>query len=519
MAGTVEIAPGSDRLLELLRRTLGADHQLPSNNQPLQKLAEVVEELAEALAEAHHQAVTFSLDSASELEKLRAAFAQQQTDFLSYARQRSICENKPVLGFCGGFSAGKSTFLNVLVNKTEDHPLPTKATRDTALPVFLLSGVAEQLWIENHQGNAFLEAAVGDIPLFRHSETVAFEPWSYLVKSLYVIAPWIRYSEVVYLDLPGHTSGPDDLRLALRAARQCDAIVYLIDVKQGDLKATDVDFLRQLAGLHPPFLILLTKCDLVPPAKLTKVRAQISATLHEQEIPHEGPHLWTKNPDLPGQHQLGLKVVREYAANLAGSTKERRFRELATIAARLAALCTDNAHELKKRHNDRLQQVKDLIGSGITQTIFKKARTVAEASRTVGSFVGFWGFNGSEFRVHHYGQSGQWLESAAAGFPGNLNVLTIWGLYATLQAAIDQSAWYAAINSESPPASDDKWYYEHIQRIAKAYAGVISEISEAGEELAAASKHPIDAARLLTRRAEGLKKQLAQTYQTIKVTI
>jgi GTP-binding protein EngB required for normal cell division len=512
-----------NRLHELLRQTLNAEQVLPPQNDALAELGSAVAELGEILAEAHHQAVALSLKSARELGTLRDRFTQIQTNFLSHVRQRAICGNRLVLGFCGGFSAGKSTFLNLLINRKEDYPLPTKATRDTALPVFLLSsGKEERVWVENHQGRGFLEGTLQDLLLFRHSEETSFEPWSYLVRSLYVLAPWIEYSEVAYLDLPGHTAGPEDLRLSLSAARQCDAIVYLIDVAQGDVKETDVKFLRELSGLHPsPCLVLLTKCDKKPPGQLAQVQAKIASSLKEHEIPHEGPYPWTKDPAYAGQHQLGIKTVREYGARLAKTNRDQRFNELATIAARLAAVCADNLQQLKQRQAEHLDRVKEVTATPLADSVFKKAKAITEASRLVTSFVSgtlFPTFNVGEFRQYHRSQSNEWFTASQKGFTGHLNLLTIWGLYATIIAATDDSAVWAQINHSSPTSSSDQWYYEHLKRLRDSYAGVTVGLEEVSKNYTQASQRSIKVVRSVSERAEAVKKRLSDAYWSVKKT-
>jgi hypothetical protein len=508
------------RLSELLRQTVHAEQPLPPQNEPLLDLGSALDELRETLAEAVHHATALGLKQGKELAALRDTFEQLHPNFARHIRQRAICGDRAVLGFCGGFSAGKSTLLNLLVGPKDDFPLPTKATRDTALPVFLLSSTRERVWIENHQGRGYLDGKIEDLALFRHAEGTTFEPWAYLVRSLYLLAPRIDHSDVVYLDLPGHTAGADDLRIALDAARQCDAIAYLVDVSQGDLKVTDVDFLRALAGVLPPFLILLTKCDKLPPRKLAQAHEQIGATLREQKIPHEGPHQWSKDASLVSQHRAGIKAVRDYGAKLAKRSKDQRFDEIASVAARLAEICADMAHQLRQRTGEMLDQFKELTGSPLSPGTLKKATEILAGSRTVGNFVesGFFGksFSSGPFREHHYTQANEWLESAQRSFPGYLNALALYGLYATLADGIDQSGWYAALNQSSPSTESDQWYYEHLKRISTVQQAVIEEIGGIAGKYERANQHRISAARSLSERATALKKRLAQAYWTVK---
>jgi len=508
------------RLFELLRRTLSAEQALPLQSRELEQLSRVMAELAEALASVHQQAVAFELDSADELAALCQSFASLHPDFLSHARQKAICYGSPILGFCGGFSAGKSTFLNLLINRREDEPLPTKATRDTALPVFLVPSTASQLWIENHRGSAFLNATPRDLYLFRHSEEQSFEPWSYLVKHLYLFSASFDPSQVVYLDLPGHTAGAEDLQLSLNAARQCDAIVYLIDVNQGDLKPTDIEFLNQLTGLHPPVLVLLTKCDEAPPSKHAAVQKQVTATLDAQGIPYEGPHLWTKQANLAALRNAGIQVVREYASRLARQSQDRWFQRLDGIVSRVIELGRDDHHYLKAAHQERLAPLEELAGSPLPKTVFTRAREIAVASRSVGAFIddGFLSktFQGDSFRQKHYDQAAHWQSSCLQGYPGLLNILTFYGMYATLADAIDESGWHASIHYTSPPGSSDQWYYEHLQRLEDIHTALAAEIGTVHAELKAAGRRTAERALELNERAAALRKRLKHNYQKLR---
>lgn len=510
------------RLHDLLKSALSSAQLLPVDGRGFAAFVEILRALSEAFSDAYGQAVAYGLDTAEELAQLREAFAASQADFLAYFRQRLICQGKPILGFCGGFSTGKSTFLNVLVNRTTDEPLPTKATRDTAVPVFLLNGPAEELWIENHQGSAFLQAQLPDLRLFRHSEDQYFQPWSYLVRSLYLHSPYFGRSPMVFLDLPGHTAGAEDEQISLRSARQCDAIVYLLDITQGDLKDTDVKFLRQLKDLLPPVLVLLTKCDRLPPNRLAEVETKIVASLKKHEIPYVGPHRWSKDSVSWAQPRSGIWAVQDYAAQQARDAGDRRFSILERRVFRLLDLCNQTYAEQRRLQAEFFQQWTAGMGTPLAEGVFTRVLELTRSSRSSAEFIQKASlfspttFRAGDFSQRHLALANQWLTASETAFPGPRNFLTLYALYSTLKDAIDHCGFYSTLNFSSPPVESDQWYYEHIERIKWAYSAVGEQINDIYQTVKELGRQQLELAQELSERVGKLKKQLKRTYLTAR---
>ncbi len=507
------------RLHDLLEKTLASERQPPLPVQAWNNLHAIVGELGEAFAEAQHQAAFLSLDSAGELAELRQRFTAIRVDFLIHARQRAICHGKPLLGFCGGFSTGKSTLLNYLVGRSDDELLPTKATPDTALPAFLLHSPRGDLWIESRRGTAHETGRLEDLQLFRHSEAEAFEPWKHLIKCLYALSPEVDQEKVAYLDLPGHTSGADDLKISLEAARHCDAIVYLIEVAQGDVKPTDIDFLLALEGLHPPIFVVLTKCDLLPPSQRTAVLEQTRATLRGHGIAFEGPALWSI--DEGSLRRTCREQIRSYTGQLSARVKDRWLAEVEKLASRLADLTASHHRHVKTHQAKPLQGLQTLARSQISAATFKKARDIAKESRYPSRYVdeSFFGdtFQGNRFVKHFYGQADQWRTTSRKGFAGPINELALMAAYLCVIDAIDESGWHAALHTNNPSGSNDEWYYNRLKDITTTYSGIRAQIESIRKHVEVATRQPERSTSDLAERTQALGKRLVTSYRKLIV--
>ena len=178
---------------------------------------------------------------------------------------------KTVVALGGGFSSGKSTFLNMLLGGAR--LLPTAVTPTTSVPAYVLHGTDERARAVNLFG-ASVAMQVADIRTLSHGFGEDDEsdelPLGHLLRSVFVETPRQPYARIAFLDTPGY-SKPDsaaysartDAAIARSQLNASDHILWCIPADAGAISTDDMNFLKSLSK-DIPKLIIITKADKAP---------------------------------------------------------------------------------------------------------------------------------------------------------------------------------------------------------------------------------------------------------------
>ena len=227
----------------------------------------------------------------AEYEKLK--------DFLLY---KPLLE-KTIVALGGGFSSGKSSFLNAMMKRVlgEDYNvsiLPEDIDPSTSVPTYLVQGEEPRLSGVNIFDCRF-EMPAGDIRSISHGFGAVREgekgvTLGHIVRNLFLSVPFQPYEHIAFLDTPGY-SAPDEANYSAKtdeqiARQQLNTANYILWFVQADAGATTEKDLAFLQTLRPdiPKLVILSKADKKPHEELEAVRKQILSALQMKNIPVEG---------------------------------------------------------------------------------------------------------------------------------------------------------------------------------------------------------------------------------------
>ena len=246
----------------------------------VKKLIAVKTEKNELLDEAHKIEEIIKTDLPKELEMeappdlpalcfdLQEVYEQFE-DFLVF--QDMI--GKKIVALGGGFSTGKSSFLNNLMGKTAEGQvrLPTDTAASTSVPTYLMHADGEEsIRAINLFDSRITDLTTDDVGILAHG----FEEKSnlgvslgQLIQRMFISTPRQPYAHIVFLDTPGY-SKPDnkdysartDEQIAKEQLNHSDFIFWFVNGSV--LPQTDIDFLKQL-DTHIPKAIILNKADKV----------------------------------------------------------------------------------------------------------------------------------------------------------------------------------------------------------------------------------------------------------------
>lgn len=195
---------------------------------------------------------------------------------------------KFVVAFGGGFSAGKSSLINALLGK---RLLVTEVDPTTSLPTYLLRGDEDAIYAQNLFGQ-HIQLSDEEFLSLTHDEVERYgSNVSRLLRSAIISRSDFPWQNLALIDIPGYTKHEDkrhsertDEHIARTQLNSAQAIVWVIDARQGCITEDDIKF---LATLRPeiPRLVALSRADQKPAEDIASIVAGIRATLERRNLP------------------------------------------------------------------------------------------------------------------------------------------------------------------------------------------------------------------------------------------
>lgn len=192
---------------------------------------------------------------------------------------------KTIVAVGGGFSAGKSTFLNNLLGlklKLPEHMNPT-----TAIPTYCLKGKKEVLMGFSQNGGMV------ELPhlKFDHQflESLGFN-LKEIMPFMLLSAPSVPFEFLCFIDTPGfnpanqgYTGG--DKEASKESLKHAKHILWLVSCERGGIESDDLEFLQELYEEESKqVFIVLSRADRRTKSQLEEVAKQIKETLKDNGI-------------------------------------------------------------------------------------------------------------------------------------------------------------------------------------------------------------------------------------------
>ncbi len=169
---------------------------------------------------------------------------------------------KNMVAVGGGFSAGKSSFLNHLLGL--NLKLSANSTPTTAIPTYCLKGEREVLMGHSQNGG------VVELPYltFDHKflDSLGFN-LKEIMPSMLLSAPSVLFEFLCFIDTPdynpsnqGYTGG--DRQASKEYLNHAKHILWFISCERGGIEKSDLDYLQELYEEGKQVFIVLNKADL-----------------------------------------------------------------------------------------------------------------------------------------------------------------------------------------------------------------------------------------------------------------
>ena len=245
-------------------------------------------------------------------------------EFILY--EKLIGRNVVALG--GGFSSGKSTFLNSILGQ---EILPSDIRPSTSVPAYLVHGDD----VEVHGVNTFqsrVKMQIDDVMLLAHgfgkddadgSEVTL----GHLLSSLFISTPSQPFAHIALLDTPGYSkadtsgySAKTDEKIARTQLNSSNFILWFITADAGTITKADIEFIKTLRQ-DIPKLIILNKADKVYPDELDEIIEKVENTLNMNGIRYLDVLAYSS--DEPDDYDRDR--ILEYLEGWDNSVTESRF--------------------------------------------------------------------------------------------------------------------------------------------------------------------------------------------------
>ncbi|WQR69380.1 dynamin family protein [Helicobacter pylori] len=191
---------------------------------------------------------------------------------------------KTIVAVGGGFSAGKSTFLNNLLGLKLK--LPEDMNPTTAIPTYCIKGKREVLMGFSQNGGMV------ELPhlAFNHQflKSLGFN-LKEIMPFILLSAPSAPFEFLCFIDTPGfnpsnqgYTGG--DKEASKESLKHAKHILWLISCESGGIGSDDLEFLQELYEEGKQVFIVLSRADRRAKSQLEEVAKQIKETLENNGI-------------------------------------------------------------------------------------------------------------------------------------------------------------------------------------------------------------------------------------------
>ncbi len=228
------------------------------------------------------------VDSLKEKEIALLRLQEIQKELQLVASYPSLFQ-KTIVAVGGGFSTGKSTFLNNLLGlklKLPEHIDPT-----TAIPTYCLKGKREVLMGFSQNGGMV------ELPnlAFDHQflKSLGFN-LKEIMPFMLLSAPSVPFEFLCFIDTPGYNPGNQgytdgDEQASKESLNHAKHILWLISCESGEIHKNDLEYLQELYEEEgKQVFIVLSRADRRTKSQLEEVAIKIKETLKDHGIEFKG---------------------------------------------------------------------------------------------------------------------------------------------------------------------------------------------------------------------------------------
>ncbi|WP_297207048.1 dynamin family protein [uncultured Brachyspira sp.] len=199
---------------------------------------------------------------------------------------------KNIVAVGGGFSSGKSSFLNSLI-EDKSIRLPTDIKALTYIPSYIFNSDNNNvsvLSLNDNKININIDIFEKLTKRIVNVENLNFNSKN-LIKHFFIATTLKKeYQNICFIDTPGYDPGNDDneedKKMAFEYIKHANNLLWLINIQAGTISKTDLAFLNEIIkhDKNKKIYVLLTHADTRDDETIRKVIKHIKETLDQNNI-------------------------------------------------------------------------------------------------------------------------------------------------------------------------------------------------------------------------------------------
>ena len=231
-----------------------------------------------------------------EQSKILRLLDKQKNVFIDLIH-KSYLNNKLIIAVTGRYSAGKSSFLNSILNVN----LPINVEATTAIPTYLtyynelhqemdnrFKSDSNYMLVSSMFGNKIMQTKFLDKITKENVKNFPI-PINKLIKFFVLSIKNPLLKNKVIIDTPGidpaDKKGFDyDEKITLDALSLANVVFWVMDVDDGDLSNVSLQFLEKNIKEEQDLVIIINKIDKKPPKEIQKVINKVKQTIQKSNI-------------------------------------------------------------------------------------------------------------------------------------------------------------------------------------------------------------------------------------------
>lgn len=262
--------------------------------------------------------------------------------------------NKTVIGIGGKFSAGKSSFINALL----DINLPQSQSPTTSIATYVIHSDVDSMsaYTINNQ-EIFLNESDNENLTHKFYNDYKIN-LKYFIDCLLVRCTSDKINkDIAILDTPGYNKyDTDDEKaradgeIARAELKLCDFLIWLVDIENGVIMNDDLKFLRKL-NIATPILVILTKYD-KKESQVDEILSETKKTLEASGINIYGVTAYSSQNDYMKEYNSNLiETFIENASNYSNRVEDIKTQFIKIIEEIEKDLEIMKADSIKKRNS------------------------------------------------------------------------------------------------------------------------------------------------------------------------
>lgn len=307
---------------------------------------------------------------------------------------------KNIIAIGGGFSSGKSSFLNALMGK---RVLPADIDPSTSVPTYIMKGPKHEV-----QGINIFDAKVSmqprDIKKIAHGfgevdddddeKITDAVTLGHILESIFFSTPLHQYDNIAFLDTPGY-SKPDSIKYSAKTDEQisrsqlntANFILWFVQADAGTITEEDIKFIRTLRQ-DIPKLIIVNKADKKNLTDLKNIMEKIRSSLDFKGVHYTDVLAFTCKPEQIGDEKLetflaeNRKKIQKQIGDWDKKQYESNFaRNFKALFMRCKEFYEDEINEESKELTRLNTSITRLLGEDIDTEILEPLQLMVKTSQ------------------------------------------------------------------------------------------------------------------------------------------